>query len=246
MRLAGFAFRPRWWGFLLAGAGCAAGVALGNWQWGRAEERRAAAAALEAARRAPALELPGETVDPARLALRHVAVRGEFLSGYTVLLDFRVHRGRPGYHVVQPMRIAQSGLHVLVLRGWVAADIHRERLPSLVTPAGEQRIEGIALERLPQFFEPAPPGDACRPGPVPCVRQNLRIDAYGAWSGLRLQPLLIEQSSELEDGLARDWERPEAGFRKNEVYALQWYSLAALSVVLFLVLSFRRDKLAAQ
>lgn len=246
MRLAGFAFRPRWWGFLLAGAGCAAGVALGNWQWGRAEERRAAAAALEAAQRAPTLELRGETVDPARLALRHVAVGGEFLPGYTVLLDFRVHRGRPGYHVLQPMRIAQSGLHVLVLRGWIAADLHRERLPSLVTPAGERRIEGIALERLPQFLEPAPPSDACRPGPVPCVWQNLRIDAYGAWSGLRLQPLLIEQSSELEDGLERHWERPEAGFRKNEMYALQWYLLAALSVALFFVLSFRREKRIAR
>ena len=246
MRLAGFVFRPRWWGFLLAGAGCAAGVALGNWQWDRAEERRAAAAALEAARGAPTLELPGETVDAARLALRHVAVRGEFLSGYTVLLDFRVHRGRPGYHVVQPMRIAQSGLHVLVLRGWVAADVHRERLPSLVAPAGEQRIEGIALVRLPQFLEPSREAGSCRPGPVPCVWQNLRIDAFGAWSGLRLQPLIVEQSSELGDGLERDWERPEAGYRKNEMYALQWYSLAALSVALFLVLSFRRDKPAAR
>lgn len=246
MKFAGFAFRPRWWGFLLASAGCAAGIALGNWQSGRAEERRAAAAALETARRAPTLELPGETVDPARLALRHVAVSGEFLPGYTVLLDFRLHRGRPGYHVVQPMRIAHSGLHVLVLRGWVAADMHRERLPSLVTPAGEQRIEGIALERLPQFLEPAPPSDACRPGPVPCVWQNLRIDAYGAWSGLRLQPLLIEQSSELDDGMEREWEHPETGFRKNEMYALQWYLLAALSAALFLVLSFRREKRIAR
>lgn len=246
MRLAGFAFRPRWWGFLLAGAGCAAGVALGNWQWGRAEERRAAAAALEAAQRAPTLELPGGTVDSAQLALRHVVVRGEFLPGYTVLLDFRVHRARLGYHVVQPMRIAQSGLHVLVLRGWIAADLHRERLPSLVTPAGEQRIEGIALERLPQFLEPAPPSDACGPGPVPCVWQNLKLDAFGAWSGLPLQPILIEQHSELPDRLERDWERPQAGYRKNEMYALQWYALAALSVALFIVLSFRREKPAAR
>lgn len=245
MRLAGFAFRPRWWGFLLAGAGCAAGVALGNWQWGRAEERRAAAAALEAARRAPALELPGQAVDAAPLALKHVAVRGEFLPGYTVLLDFRLHRGRPGYHVVQPMRIAQSGLYVVVLRGWVAAGVLRDRLPSLATPAGEQRIEGIAFERLPQFLEPSRATSSCRPGSLPCVWQNLRIDAFGAWSGLRLQPLIVEQSSELADGLERDWERPEAGYRRNEMYALQWYSLAALSVVLFIVLSFRRGKPAA-
>lgn len=246
MRPAGFAFRPRWWGFLLASGACAAGISLGNWQSARAEERRAAAAALDAAPRTPAVALPAAAVDATSLALKHVVVRGEFLHDYTVLLDFRAHRGRSGYHVVQPMRIAQSGLHVIVLRGWVAADAHRERLPALVTPAGEQRIEGIALQRLPQFFELSAATDNCRPGPLPCVWQNLRIDSFGAWSGLALQPLLIEQRSDLRDGLARDWERPEAGFRTNEMYALQWYSLAALSVVLFVALSFRREKPVAR
>ncbi len=246
MKFAQFAFRPGWWGFLLASAGCAAGVALGNWQCGRAEERRAVAAALDAARRAPALELPGAAADPARFALRRVAVRGEFVTGYTVLLDYRVHRGRPGYHVVQPMRIAQSGLHVLVLRGWVAADPRRERLPSLAAPSGEQRLEGIAFEQLPQLLEPAKMPDGCRPGPVPCVWQNLKLAAFGSWSGLPLQPILIEQHSALRDGLERDWERPEAGYRKNEMYALQWYSLAGLSVALFIVLSIRREKPAAR
>jgi surfeit locus 1 family protein len=246
MRLAGIVFRPRWWALALAVAGCAAGVALGNWQWGRAGERRAAAAALQAAERAPALELPRETLAPASLAPKRVAVRGEFLPGYTVLLDFRVHRGRPGYHVVQPMRIGQSGRHVIVLRGWVAAGARRDQLPALVTPAGEQRIEGIALERLPQFFEPSGATDRCRPGPLPCVWQNLRIDSFGVWSGLALEPFLLEQRSELRDGLERDWERAEAGFRKNQMYALQWYSLAALSVALFVVLSFRREKPAVR
>ena len=246
MTLTGLAFRPRWWGFLLSCAGCAMGVALGNWQWGRAEERRATAMALEAAQRAPALELPGAAIDSARFALKRVAVRGEFLPGYTVLLDYRVQQGRVGYYVAQPLRIAHSSVHVIVLRGWVAADVHRERLPPLTTPAGEQRIEGIALQRLPQFVEPAAASDRCRPGQVPCVRQNLRIDAFGAWSGLALQPLIVQQHSELRDGLARDWERPEADYRKNEMYALQWYSLAALSVALFMVLSFRREKPAAR
>ena len=32
-----------------------------------------------------------------------------------------------------------------------------------------------------------------------------------------------------------------SGAEKNENYALQWYSLAALSIVLWIVLSFRRD-----
>jgi surfeit locus 1 family protein len=215
MNLAGLRFRPRVWAFLLACAGCAAGVALGNWQSGRAAEKRAAQASL-----------------------KHVAVSGEFQPQYTVLLDLRLHRGRPGYHVVQPLRLANGTGHVVVLRGWIEADARRERLPNIVTPPGQQRVEGIALEKLPRYLEHGeqPP---CQAGPKPCVRQNLLTEEFASW-GLAVQRTLVEQTNDLADGLVRDWERPEATFLKNEMYALQWYSLAALCVILFLVLSFRR------
>lgn len=221
MSRAALRFRPRWWGFGLATLGCATGIALGTWQWERAAERRAAL----------------ESRAKSRLALR-----GEFLPQYTVLLDFRMHRGRPGFHVAQALRLAGGRGHALVLRGWVAADARRERLPAIVTPAGEQAIEGVALERLAQYLEPAGAAAECRPGgAAPCVWQNLTLERFAGWSGLALEPRLVEQTSEIADGLARDWERPEAGYRKNEMYALQWYSLAALSVALFFVLSLRRE-----
>ena len=222
MKLAGLRFRPRAWAFVLAVAGCAGFIALGNWQTGRAAEKRAAQGAL-----------------------KHVSLSGEFLPSYTVLLDLRMHRGRPGYHVAQPLQLAGGKGHVIVLRGWIEADARRERLPNVVTPRGEQRIEGIALEKLPQYMEQQQP-DTCRPGPKPCVWQNLRTEAFGAWSGLVVQPFVVEQTSALGDGLVREWDRPEATFLKNEMYALQWYSLAALCVILFLVLSFKRERIPSR
>ena len=222
MKLAGLRFRPRAWAFALAVAGCAVFIALGNWQTGRAAEKRAAQAAL-----------------------KRVSLSGEFLPHYTVLLDLRLHRGRPGYYVVQPLQLAGGKGHVIVLRGWIEADPRRERLPTLVTPRAEQRIEGIALEKLPQYMEQQRP-DACRPGPVPCVWQNLRTETFAAWSGLAVQPFVVEQTNPLDDGLVREWERPEATFLRNEMYALQWYSLAALCVILFLVLSFRREQISSR
>ena len=38
---AGYSFRPRAWAFAAAAAACAAGIALGHWQAGRTEEKRA-------------------------------------------------------------------------------------------------------------------------------------------------------------------------------------------------------------
>ena len=207
-----FTFRPPWWAVLLAACGCAGGIALGNWQAGRATEKRALAASF-----AP------------------VELRGTFEPKYTVLLDNKIFRGRPGYHVVQPLRTGQ-GTYVLVNRGWAAAGASREQLPEVRTPVGEISLTGVRLERFARAYEPA----AARPEGK--VWQNVALEQFAAWSGLALERYVIEQHSALDDGLARDWPRADAGYRKNEMYALQWYSLAALSAALLLILNVRRGK----
>lgn len=213
-------FRPPWWGVLLAAIGCTAAIALGNWQSRRADEKRAAGAAVT-----------------------QIALRGEFLPRHTVLLDNKVYRGRPGYHVVQPLRIADGNAgnkrHVLVNRGWVAAGPRREDLPEIRTPAGEVALQGVRLLRMPHAYEPAGTKHAGR------VWQNVTVERFAAWSGLAPESWVIEQHSALDDGLVRDWPRPDLGVEKHEAYALQWYSLAALCVILLVVLGFRRDAPAA-
>jgi surfeit locus 1 family protein len=203
---AGYSFRPRLWALALAAAACAAGIALGNWQLRRADEKK-------------------------QLSLPRVAVEGEFLPRYTVYLDNRTRRGIAGYEIVTPLRLRSSS-HVLVNRGWVEAGRTRDALPEVKTPSGEVRIEGIALERFPRILNLENSRDR--------VRQSLDIDAYASETGLKLEPRVIEQHSDTGDGLARDWPRADLGIERNESYALQWYSFAALAIVLAVVLSFRR------
>jgi surfeit locus 1 family protein len=206
---AGYSFRPRLWALALALAACAAGIALGNWQRGRAAEK------LEGAERA-----------------ERVALEGEFVPRYTIFLDNKVHRGRAGYEVITPLRLRGSASHVLVNRGWVAAGATREALPVVPTPEGQVRIEGLALEGFAKVLRLEKSTGR--------LRQTLELEAYAAETGLKLEPRVIEQHSALPDGLARDWPPREAGAQKNQAYALQWYSLAGLALVLFVVLSFRK------
>ena len=205
-------FRPPWWAAALAAAGCAAGILLGNWQSGRAEAKRALAAA--------------QTME---------TLRGSFDVTYTVLLDNKTYRGRPGYHVVQPLRLA-DGRHVLVNRGWLPAPATREQLPTVRTPGGEVSLQGARLDHFPRALEAAA---IKRRGKV---WQNVSVGDFAAWSGLALEPTVIVQHSALDDGLVRDWPRPDAGAEKHESYALQWYSLAALSLVLLLVLNLKHGQ----
>jgi surfeit locus 1 family protein len=227
------AFRPTWWGAVLAALGCAAFVALGNWQSHRAHDKRALAARLDAALSGPPVRLPAHPVAAAGFVLRHVVARGEFVPAHTVFLDNKVYLGRVGYEVVTPLRLEGGSLHVLVDRGWIPAGPRREVLPEVPTPRGEQWVEGLALAHLPRAYEPV------HRTPNGRVWQNLRLGDFSRVSGLALQPLVIEQRSAAADGLVRDWPRADSGAARNESYALQWYLFAALAVVLFVIHSFR-------
>lgn len=230
--LSGYSFRPKLWAFAAAAAACAAGIGLGNWQAGRAADKRALGAQLERALAAPPLEVAAERIDPKDVVMRYVAARGRFVEEHTIYLDNKLRRGRPGYEVVTPLRL--DGICVLVNRGWLAAGRTRDVLPVVSTPREEVRVEGLALERLPHALElGAAPGRAK-------VRQNLDVASFEQETGLRFQPIVIEQHSAAPDGLVREWPRPDAGVEKHQSYALQWYSLAGLAAVLFVALSFRR------
>ena len=206
--LAGYSFRPRLWALALAAAACAAGIALGNWQTRRAEEKRAAAAELESKR---------------------MSLRGVFRPELTVLLDNKMRNHRVGYEVVTPLRL-DDATYVLVDRGWFERGAKEP-----AAPAGRMQIEGIALARLPHALRL---GEEAKSR----VRQNLDIAEFARETGVALHPFVIEQHSDSGDGLLRDWPRPDLGVDTNLSYALQWYSLAALALVLLVVLSFKKNE----
>jgi surfeit locus 1 family protein len=207
---AGYSFRPRLWPLALAAAACAAGIALGTWQARKADAKRELGARLE-----------------------RVTVEGEFVPQYTIYLDNKVRRGKAGYEVVTPLKLRRSPAHVLVNRGWIEGG-GREALPDVPTPRGTVRLEGIALERLPRPLQ-------LKEESRSRLRQSLEVGSYAAETGLAFEPRVIEQHSSIpDDGLSRDWPRHDAGIEKHEGYALQWYSLAVLAVVLAIVLSFKK------
>lgn len=228
-----YSFRPRAWVLLIAALACAAGIALGEWQARRGAQKRALGEQWDRALKAPALELGAAPIQPGDYLLKRVSARGRFLPAQTVFLDNRLRHGRAGYEVVTPLRLGDSGMHILVDRGWLAAPPTRSELPEVRTPEGEVRIDGIALEHPPRALEV---GDAT-PGRV---RQNVEPARFAALSGLRLQPVVIQQRSALDDGLQREWPRPDFRVQMHEAYALQWYSLAALAAILGIGFSFRK------
>lgn len=218
-------------------------VSLGLWQTRRAQEKAQWQAQRDAALSAGPVLMPGTLVDAGRLDGWRVTVRGRFLPQLTVFIDNRTYRGAAGFHVVTPVRIEGSDRGVLVLRGWIAQDAHdRNRLPQVLTPAGDVVLEGFAQTELPPSLELT---RAPLPGPGERLWQNLSPQAFERWSGQPVQHLIVRQSpqSSLQDGLVRDW--PVAGndVDKHHGYAFQWFAMAAVTAGLWVYFSFfrRRD-----
>jgi surfeit locus 1 family protein len=232
IRISGRVFRPGVASSIAAAAFIALAISLGNWQTRRAEEKLEQGRRLEDAARGPVLPVPPSLAEPSEFERHRVRAHGRFVSRATLFLDNKVLHSAAGYHVLTPLKLEGSGMHVIVDRGWIAAG-DRSRLPTVPTPEGVRAVEGTAVVPSSRFLELAPESDGPR-------RQNLVIAREEKRLGLKLQPFVIEQTSDAQDGLAREWERPDTGVDRHRSYALQWYSFAALAAILYVALSFKR------
>jgi surfeit locus 1 family protein len=226
-------FRPAFLPGVAALAAIALTLSLGNWQSRRAEEKLALGRDLDDAARHAVLALPSRPVDAHDYEFRKVSARGEYSAKYTILLDNKVLHGDAGYQVLTPLRIAGGDMYVLVNRGWVAAGVRRDSLPQIQTRTGTETVEGIAVVPSSHIFEL---GAKTEEG---IVWQNLVLARYAKWSGLRLQPVVLQQTSDAADGLVRAWGRPDTGVNMHRGYAFQWYALATTILIIYVALSFK-------
>ena len=209
-------------------------VSLGNWQTRRAEEKLALGRRLDDAAHHAVLALPPGPVDVHDYEFSRVSARGEYSARHTILLDNKVLHSVAGYQVLTPLKIAGGDMYVLVNRGWVAAGAWRDILPQIKTPAGTETVEGIGIVPSKYIFEL---GTKTEEG---SVWQNLVLARYAKWSGLKLQPIVLQQTSEAADGLVRAWARPDTGADRHRGYAFQWYALATAILIAYVALSFKR------
>jgi len=217
----------------------ALGLALGHWQERRAAQKTALQAQLAGRSRQPPLVLTGGTSDVPQ-EFRRVIVRGQFVPGFPVFLDNRPYQGRAGYFLVMPFKIAGADQYVLVARGWLPRSAGAVgQLPAYQTPAGLTTLEGILRLDLGRVMQlgTAPP---VTPN---AMVQNVSVADVARASNLPLLPFFIAQTGPASAGdtLVRDWPAPGTGVEKHRGYAFQWYALATMAVLFFVITGFRRE-----
>lgn len=228
-----YSFKPSLFSLILMLAGLTLFTRLGFWQLDRAAERDAVNHEREQRAMAPTLALTSpETVDLAALRYRSVTLFGEYDREHEFLLDNQPEAGAVGFHVLTPFRVQGSPVAVIINRGFVP--LGPDRLHPVIPsppPEGPVMLLGLIddLYRVGFQLEGAGVPGAGWPSLV-------QVPDTGQMStrlGYPLSAYQVLLSAKAEGGFGRSWHTRRLDADKNRGYALQWFMLAALTLVLF-------------
>lgn len=219
-------------------------VSLGFWQLDRAEQKKVLFADFEKRQSSPVLELDNNNINQYEkedLLWRPVEVNGEFLEQYQILLDNQVEAGRAGYFVYTPFKLEQSESVVLINRGWVSTTNDRQSSPELIKTSGTVKIAGVVKSEpktglLLKDTAPEKVTDS-----VYRVQKIYLTELQGLVK-TKLQPYIIRLSSNSEHGYRRQWQPPGSGVSMHLGYAFQWFAFAAVLLVIYLALNFKKTR----
>lgn len=209
-------------------------AAMGGWQLQRAAEKAALQTEYDARASLPPTQLDSKLMDAKSVAYRKISVVGKFDQAQQIYLDNKIHKGVAGYHVITPLRIQGGDTRVLINRGWLAASRERKNLPSAESPVDAVRIVGMAQIPSQKILELSSDTIDGR------VWQNLNLGRYQKMVTFPIQPFLILQESAINDGLVREWQRPDSGRSVHLGYAFQWYALSVVLIIIYVVVNAKR------
>ena len=227
-------FRPCWRMSLLAFIALLLLTRLGFWQLQRAHEKKQMLTAHQGyVKQAPIM---WESNFPLPSQYQRIKVNGHFME--TVLfLDNQHYQHQFGYHVISPFIMANDTI-LLIDRGWVAADLTRQTLPVTKTPTGPLYISGSAYypsEKswlLGQALEIKQTNLAIVERiDFKLIRQFLHKSVY---------PFIIRLDKHEPNGYVREWPVVAMPPERHYAYALQWFAMALVIFILFIVLNIKR------
>lgn len=221
-------------------------IALGIWQWRRAEYKQSllTAYAEQTARKPVLLEavLSDSTLDSLPRYL-HLKATGAYDGAHQLLLQDMTHDGEVGYEVLTPFVLSLGGV-ILVDRGWVPADPRTGAAPAVDVGGDTRALDGI-LDQLPvpgiRLGAPAKPG-----ADWPKTLFYPGLDDLKPLFGPKFLGLVVQLGAGQPDGYLREY-GAAVGFppARHQAYALQWWALALAVFIVWLVVNLRRGPVPA-
>ena len=209
---------------------------LGFWQAERKAEKQLL---FEQFENAPVMSL-AEALRNNELFTR-VEASGRYDTDRHILLDNRIFKGRAGVHALTPF-ILEDGTTILVNRGWLPLAADRRSLPEVPTAARDRLITGV-LNRQSTDGQRLGEADVVKSDRWPQLVTYLELDAVGKALDMSLEPWLLQLDAGDDSGFEdRQWRAAVMTPDVHAAYALQWFSLATATLVIWIILGIRRAR----
>ncbi|MGS2723477.1 SURF1 family protein [Porticoccus sp. GXU_MW_L64] len=208
---------------------------LGNWQLGRANEKRQILAQLETRSALPPVPLEQLLGEP-ETRYRQAQTSGSFDNRHSFLLDNRVRDSRPGYEVITPF-YTNSGHWILVNRGWISAPRMRSELPDIPRTEGEVSIRGTIyspLEKTPDHYSLRTEW--------PKVIQNIHFANMSDNLNHPLPEITLRLDNVQPGALRTGWSAINVQPEKHTAYAVQWFAMALALLILTTLFCFPKKR----
>jgi len=211
-------------------------IHLGLWQAGKAERSAELVALYDARSKHPPISIGTRPLNPEGLVYAQVVARGEYDAALQFYIDNQVENGRPGVHVITPLKIEGSDTRVLVNRGWAAWENRQER-PRVGTTGGTVAVTGIAVITDKPKYLLMPDRRAAWPD----LWSALDIERFVEETAFQVQPVILHLTSSGQDGrLVPNRPQPEDKTAMHKGYALQWFGMAVVLLGFYIWTVFRK------
>lgn len=233
--------RPSGLAIALACFGIALFTWLGFWQLQRAADKEVLLAAFAGASQNEPIAFSAARRMPADSVYPHVRLRGHYDQQHDYVLDDQVRDGRQGVIVFSPFTTADDSFALLVNRGFIARDDYAKAPVIPALPEGEVELSGL--------YAP-PPGSGLRlggnalPGQPTWPKLSIHIDTaeIGEDLGHPIDSRVILLDADPASGFMREWTPQIIPPERHRGYAVQWFGFVVATLVIFVVLHWRRDK----
>lgn len=206
-------------------------ISLGNWQLHRAQEKQQLQQLYQQRQMSPPQSI-ALLSNSEQMRYQPVVAEGKFLADRNILLDNKIFHGRFGYELITAFKLTASDQILWVNRGWLAADSSRQTLPRLPSPAaGLQRLTGELY---------IPHGEMLTLADIevqgwPRVVSDIDINKLQQELTLPMFPYTMRLAAENPAVLTRNWMLVNIEPAKHTAYAVQWFVMAAVAVLIGLL-----------
>ena len=221
-------------------------ISLGLWQLNRADEKKLIDDAIKQSQRKPPLPLnafinSGQTNRLSSEEYRTAILTGYYDTKHQYLLDNRTYQGRAGYHVLTPFTLTGSDKVVLINRGWIGYQGTRENIKDIRAPKGKLKITGVIKQQGKSIVLDSHQTPLLA-NTYPQLIQSIDLIRLGNELHTTLLPIIIALNKEDTTGFTRDWKPYYGSIDRHNAYALQWFTMAAILLFLYIKLNTRKTK----